>query len=171
MKHSKLFVLGMLAAVLVLGFSACDDGTDSDAGPEAPRVVAEKYRFEDGYWYDFIGSCSYGRNGNITVGETTITIIADDEADDFEFSDVYTTGGGTLNVPDGDGGPDVVMEWAYLYDADGKIGFIYIFPEYDGEIQLYLGAQGADPENTVMDIPNYTTAGMQDTINGHGYIN
>jgi len=125
---------------------------------ESNKIIAEKYRFEDGIWRDETNTI----NGSVTVGITSI-ITTPDIGTEINLSNIYTFGNGTGNY---DGNP---FTWVYIYYSNEKIGFAAYYPE--DNVRIVLGKTFIDTfYNVSVSFDSMDTSDMNYAFNGEGRL-
>ena len=128
------------------------------------KEIEAKYRFTNEKWRN----SDFAPNGTVTVGVNYIA-TTDRSPNDFNFTGVYTTGGGII-----DGNPDDT--WTYLYDGTGKIGIAMFWGHFNDGGEINLGASFVEYDIGWLDGQfddkplSEIVAGMQDDINGYSYM-
>ena len=120
----RKYISFLTVAALIL--SAAFTGCKKDKEVTTEKVVAEIYRFKDGFWW----SSEY--EGTVTINATSITT----SSAVFNFSNVYTSENEEFNDP-AHYASEKNHFWAYLYDGSGKIGIAILYG--GGRISLWLG--------------------------------
>ena len=128
--------------------------------PPETQEVDVIYRFTNA---PFIWTDTIIEDGTISLSNNAITT----SSASLNFSGVYTNGGGTFDIDDGLSH----YIWAYLYDADGKIGFAFVEDTLIGRAAVigktaceticdWLGITGIDRDDMQDDYNCWGDAGV-----------